>query len=87
LPTVYWGLWCQAASTKSRRAWVFPVLVIPPCLRESPLECSEGTGAEVGADAGAGEPLPVAELDGKRETGQRRDAAQAAQPPGGRGEL
>ena len=35
----------------------------------------------------AGEPVPVAELDGEREPGQGRDPAQAAQPPGDRGEL
>ena len=34
--------WCQAASTRSRRACVLPVLVIPPCRRRSPLEFSLG---------------------------------------------
>ena len=37
------GRWCQAASTSRRRAWVLPVLVIEPCTREAPEECSEGT--------------------------------------------
>jgi hypothetical protein len=66
---------------------VLPVLVIPPCRRESPLECSQGDQAEVSADARAGEPVPVTELDGQGEPGQGRDPAHAAQAPGGRGEL
>src|SRR5660397_179172 len=33
----------RQASTSSRRAWVFPVLVIEPWLRLPPLECSAGT--------------------------------------------
>ena len=46
-----------------------------------------GDESEVGADAGAGEPVPVAELDGEREAGQGRDPSQAAQPAGQVGEL
>jgi len=34
--------WCQAASTRSRRACVLPVLLIPPWRRLSPLEFSLG---------------------------------------------
>jgi hypothetical protein len=32
----------QAPSTKARRAWVFPAVVMVPCRRRSPLEDSEG---------------------------------------------
>ena len=35
---------------------------------------------EVGADRAPGQPVPVADLDGQPERGQRRDPAQAAQP-------
>src|SRR5262249_42997971 len=34
--------WCQAASIRSRRAWLLPVLVIAPWRRRSPLEFSLG---------------------------------------------
>ena len=33
----------QAPSTRTRRAWVLPALVIVPCRRCSPEEYSEGT--------------------------------------------
>ena len=32
----------QAPSTSARRAWLLPVLVMPPCRRRSPVEYSEG---------------------------------------------
>src|SRR5450631_2019876 len=35
--------WCQAASTKSWRAWVLPVLVIDPWERDWPEDDSVGT--------------------------------------------
>lgn len=38
--------------------------------------------AEVNADCGAGEPLPVANLHGQSKCSQRRDAAQALQDNG-----
>ena len=41
--------------------------------------------AEVGADRGAGEPVPVADFDGQPEPGQRRHPTQATQPPHHRG--
>ena len=44
-----------------------------------------GHQAEVGADAGAGEPVPVTDLDRQREPGQRRDAPQTRQPVHHRG--
>lgn len=37
--------------------------------------------AEVSADCGAGEPVPVADLHGQSKCGQRRDTAQALQCP------
>jgi hypothetical protein len=40
-----------------------------------------GHQPEVGADRAAGQPVPVADLGGQRERGQRRDSAQAPQPP------
>jgi hypothetical protein len=40
--------WCQAASIKSRRAWLLPALVMPPCRRLSPLEFSLGSGRGTG---------------------------------------
>jgi len=46
--------------------------------RLCPEECALGTSPEVGADAGAGEPVPVADLDGQRERGQGGDATQDA---------
>jgi hypothetical protein len=39
-----------------------------------------GHEAEVGADRGAGEPLPVGDLDTEPDRGQRRDPTQAPQP-------
>jgi len=51
-----------------------------PALGDAPEECSDGTRPHVGADAGAGEPVPVAYLDGEGERGQSRDPAQARQP-------
>src|SRR5215207_5832383 len=39
-----------------------------------------GDQADEGADAVAGEPVPVADLDGQLEPGQRADATQASQP-------
>ena len=36
-------MWCQAASTSSRRAWVFPVLVVEPWERDAPEDDSVGT--------------------------------------------
>lgn len=71
--------WCHAASTSSRRTWLLPVLAIPPW-GDAPEECSDGTRPHVGADDGAGEPVPVAYLDGEGERGQSRDPAQARQP-------
>ena len=53
----------------------------------APEECSRGHQPDEGADGGAGEPVPVADLDRQREPGQRRDPAQAAQPAHDRGEL
>ena len=38
----YWGRWCQAASTISRRMWVLPDLVIDPSTRADPEECLQG---------------------------------------------
>jgi len=46
-----------------------------------------GHQTEVGTDAGAGEALPVSDLNRQRETGQRGDAPQAGQAPGERREL
>ena len=39
------------------------------------------------ADGVAGEPVPVADLDGQREPGQGADPTQASQPAHHRGEL
>ena len=39
-----------------------------------------GHQADVGADRGAGEPRPVADLHRQRQAGERGDTAQAAQP-------
>ena len=72
--------WCQAASTSSRRAWPLPVLVIPPWTRRAPGGELRGHQPEVGADRGAGEPVPVGDLDAEPDRGQRGDPAQAAQP-------
>ena len=46
-----------------------------------------GHHTEVGADAGATEPVPVANLNRQRERGQGRDATQTRQPVHPRGEL
>lgn len=43
LPTTYRPLWCQAASTSSRRACPLPVLMIPPWTRYAPGDYSDGT--------------------------------------------
>ena len=52
-----------------------------------PEEYSAGHQPDEGADGVAGEPVPVADLDGQREPGQGADPAQAAQPAHERGEL
>ena len=39
-----------------------------------------GHQSDVGADRGAGEPRPVADLHRQRQAGERGDTAQAAQP-------
>ena len=72
--------WCQAASTSSRRAWELPALVIGPRRWRGPTGLGRHQ-AQVGADAGAGQPMPVADLDRQREGGQRADPAQARQAP------
>ena len=64
-----------------------PVLVIDPCDRDLPEECSVGTSPTKAPMRGAGEPVPVADLDRQPEPGQRGDPAQAAQPAHDRGEL
>lgn len=46
-----------------------------------------GDQAQVGPDRAAGQPGPVADLDGQGERGQGGHCAQAAQPPHYRGEL
>ena len=61
-----------------------PVLVIGPCTREAPEECSEGTKPTKQPMV---LPVPIADLDRERKRRQGADAAQAAQPAHDRGEL
>ena len=63
-----------------------PAGVGVPGLGDRPLGAFRTRGAlgghqpQVGADAAAGEPLPVTDLDREREAGQRGDAPQTRQP-------
>ena len=79
--------WCQAASTSSRRACVLPVLVIAPWRRRSPVESSlgrRGRGTGRGYCGRKRVQSPISTV--KRERGQRRDAAQTAEPADDLGE-
>ena len=58
------------------RACVLPVLVIAPSRRRSPVESSLGVSPRNGPSDCGRKRCPVAELDGRRERGQRRDATQ-----------
>ena len=66
---------------------MLPVLVIDPWARDCAGGVLAGDQPDEGADGVAGEPVPVADLDGQREPGQGADPAQAAQPAHQRGEL
>ena len=55
------------------------MLVIAPCARLVPLECSEGTDADVRDEVRRGRNAPrVAELGGDRQCGEVVDAAKAS---------
>src|SRR3954449_115787 len=68
--------WCQAASIRSRRPWLLPVLVIAPWRRRSPLECSLGVRPRNGPRPAGRHLDQVADLDGQRERRERGDAAE-----------
>ena len=70
---------CHAASTSRRRACALPVLADGSLAAALAGGALAGREAEVGTERAPVEALPLADLGGQAEGGQRRDAAQAAE--------
>ena len=74
--------YCQAASTRARRAGPLPILVMPPCWRSVPVVCSLGTSPEVTHQlAGMVEAVEIAQFGHQRGRVEQRQPAQTHQRP------